>query len=118
MVCSSASAGFRSHGACGGKREGTGPATGRGRSAGGAAGEEAPPREVRHEGARPEGPRLRLIARDDLVDERTELRRPDAHDVPDLVRESAAWGAPIVNGGEHRPDEEEKAVGVLMVGAN
>ena len=36
---------------------------------------------------------------------------------PILCVKSAVWGAPVVDGREHRPDEKDKTVRVLMVGA-
>src|SRR5262245_363702 len=54
--------------------------------------QETAAREIGHEGARAEGPRLGLIAGDDLVDQGAELRRRDPDHVADLVGEPAARG--------------------------
>src|SRR2546425_9879571 len=73
--------------------------------------------EVRHQRAGAERPRLGRVAMDDLVDERPDLRCGDLHDVADLVRESAARRAAIVERREHRADEEHDPVGITVIAA-
>src|SRR3954471_13407699 len=68
--------------------------------------QHAAPREVRHQRAGPERPRLRVLAMDHFVDERADVRRRDLHDVADLVREAAPRRAAIVERREHGADVE------------
>src|ERR671919_469142 len=63
--------------------------------------QDSAPRQVCHQGAGPERPRLRLVAEYDLVDERADLGRGDLHHVAHLVREAAARRATIVQWREH-----------------
>ncbi len=72
------------------------------------------PREVRHERAGPEGPRLGVLAVHDLVDQRADLRCCDLHHVADLVGEAAPGRAAVVQRREHRPDVEHDAVRILV----
>src|SRR6185295_6657684 len=76
--------------------------------------EQPPPREVRHERAGAERPRLGVVAVHDLVDERAELGGRDRHHVADLVREPAAGRAAVVERREHGADVEHDAVRILV----
>src|SRR5919201_604049 len=79
--------------------------------------EQASPREVLHEPPGAEGPRLAILRVADAVHQRAELRRGDGDDVADLVGEALARRIAVLDGSEHRAEEEDRAVGILVMGA-
>jgi hypothetical protein len=72
------------------------------------------PKEVAH----PEPPRWRLVGRRDTVREGAQAWRGNRYDVSDLVRKALAQGVAVLYGREHRAEEKNEAIGILVVGAD
>src|SRR3712207_511471 len=79
------------------------------------ASKKAAPAEIFHQGSRPERPGLALIAGPHAVDELSELRRGDRHDVPDLVSKTHPRGIAILDRREHRAEKQDGPVRVLVM---
>src|SRR5262249_56879454 len=74
--------------------------------------------EVAHQFAGTEGPRRRPVAGRYYILQGAQTLGGDNHTVADVVGESRAWRIAVLDRREHRSQEQNEAVGVLMVGAD
>ena len=70
--------------------------------------------EIFNQGPYSELPGRSLVARPDPVDERAEFRRSDCNDISALVGEAAAPALADLRGSEHRAQEEDETIRILV----